>query len=105
MAELLGLEGFQVSCASNGREGLELLESSPELPGLILLDLMMPEMDGYEFREAQLRDPRLAGIPVLIMTAGSDIELKAQSLGVHGYLQKPFADIETILGVVASFFS
>jgi len=60
-------DGWQVSEASNGREGLRVLEQ--ELPDLILLDLMMPEMDGFAFVEALRANPAWAAVPVLVVTA------------------------------------
>ncbi len=60
---LLSMEGFRVTGCSNGREALDWLHASPK-PDLILLDLMMPIMDGWQFRVAQKEDPELATIPV-----------------------------------------
>jgi CheY-like chemotaxis protein len=100
MAELLHGEGYEVACAANGQEALQHLESAQPLPDLILLDLMMPLMDGYEFRAQQRRDPRLSNIPVLLMTAGGDIQAKARELEARGYLKKPFKDVITILDTI-----
>jgi CheY-like chemotaxis protein len=61
--------GFRVMTAAHGREALEHLREDPQ-PDVILLDLMMPEMDGYQFRAEQQRDPALRAIPTLIVTAG-----------------------------------
>lgn len=72
MAEVLHDEGYGVITTPNGREALDVLRALPAPPGLILLDLMMPEMNGWEFREAQIRDESLATIPVVIMTAHAD---------------------------------
>jgi CheY-like chemotaxis protein len=80
-----------------------MLDAAEQLPKLILLDLMMPVMDGYEFRAEQTRNPRISRIPVLLMSAGIDMQAKADELGAKGYLKKPFADIETILAAVARF--
>jgi CheY-like chemotaxis protein len=68
MEQLLHLEGFAPLTAPNGREALTLLESGAPVKA-ILLDLMMPVMDGWEFREKQLRNPALANIPVVVMSA------------------------------------
>ena len=70
--EALIAAGYSASSAASGPEALALLRAATVLPGLLILDLMMPEMDGYAFRQAQLRDTRLATIPVLIMTAGGE---------------------------------
>ncbi|MEY4513337.1 MAG: response regulator [Pseudomonadota bacterium] len=81
-------EGYEVAHATNGREALELLHSQPR-PSVILLDLMMPEMDGPEFRREQLLDPKLSSIPVVVLSADRLIAEKAHELGVWGYLTKP----------------
>jgi len=68
MEQLLHLEGFAPLTAPNGREALLLLEAGAPVKA-ILLDLMMPVMDGWEFRQHQLLNPALAGIPVVVMSA------------------------------------
>ena len=72
LAEALEDEGYQVRTAANGKEALALLRSSPP-PCLILLDLMMPVMNGWEFREQQLGDPALAEIPVYVISAAGNV--------------------------------
>ncbi len=104
LARLLQNAGYSVTCASNGFEALELLQAADDTPAVILLDLMMPKMDGYQFRIEQEKDPRLASIPILAMTAYSDVQTKAMSIGAKGFLKKPFSDIETILAAVGQFF-
>lgn len=104
MAELLESEGYHVLQAPNGRIALAQLAEYEHLPGLILLDLMMPVMDGYEFRKTQKADPRLENIPVLLMTARGELDEHASSLAVEGYLRKPFPDIEAILEIIGRFF-
>ncbi|MFL5814317.1 MAG: response regulator [Bdellovibrionia bacterium] len=64
----LEFEGYQVFTASNGEEGLRTLRRIPR-PGLILLDLMMPVMDGWEFMEVLHKDPGFSDIPVVVITA------------------------------------
>jgi CheY-like chemotaxis protein len=81
-------EGYEVAHATNGREALDLLRSQPK-PSMILLDLMMPEMDGPHFREVQLSDPKLSEIPVVVLSADRMIAEKARELGVLDYLTKP----------------
>jgi len=96
---LLESEGYQVSVAPNGRAALDTLAHADPLPSAILLDLMMPVMNGYEFREAQLADPRIASVPVVLMTADSHVAEKTARIGAAGALGKPF-DIDELLRVV-----
>lgn len=72
LSEFLQDEGYEVLCAQNGREALEHLRRPPS-PCVILLDLSMPVMDGLEFRVEQMKDPSLAAIPVVIVTAGKQL--------------------------------
>jgi len=90
LAELLSDEGYEVVTAQHGAEALTLLEAGPA-PSLILLDLMMPVMDGWQFRKQQLGKPHLAGIPVLLLTGANNAQRHARDLDVVGYLEKPFS--------------
>ncbi|HWX35745.1 MAG TPA: response regulator, partial [Steroidobacteraceae bacterium] len=72
LAEVLSRLGYEVQCAANGSEALELMRHSESLPGLILLDLMMPVMDGWEFRAQQRKDRALADVPVVVLSALGD---------------------------------
>lgn len=99
---LLTMEGYRVEVAGNGREALLVLQTAQELPSLIVLDLMMPVMDGFQFREQQAKDARLADIPVVIMTADGHVEEKLKRAGAAAALKKP-ADIEAILDMVSRF--
>src|SRR6266581_4459159 len=69
MAQLLTLEGFQAATVANGREALEYLNSVDRQPDVILLDLMMPVMDGWEFRRRQQADPAVSDVPVIVLSA------------------------------------
>ncbi|HEX7622854.1 MAG TPA: response regulator [Anaeromyxobacteraceae bacterium] len=93
--EILGDRGFAAFGVGNGEEALQHLRTARLHPALILLDLMMPVMDGWQFRNEQLKDPALARIPVVVMSASDDGEVSA-----HGHVGKPF-DIEELLGLVA----
>ena len=86
LAEILVMEGYEVVTAENGREALAI--AAEVRPSLILLDLLMPEMDGWAFRAHQRRDPELATIPVVIMSAVDNIRREASALGAD-YLVKP----------------
>lgn len=96
--EVLADEGFTVGGARNGHDALEYLETHPT-PNLIVLDLMMPVMDGPEFRHRQLADPRWAAIPVLVMSASDRGAEIATELGVTAFLAKPARVKELIAAV------
>lgn len=97
-------EGYDVECVSNGAQALETLRSGKKLPKVILLDLSMPVMDGYRFREEQEKDAALAEIPIVLMTAAGDPQSRALKIGAQASLKKPFADVDTILNTVGGFF-
>lgn len=96
---ILDSNGYRTLGASNGKEGLLLLGRNAAI-GLILLDMMMPVMDGRRFRDAQLGEPSLAVIPVVLITGDGNALDKAAALGVAGHLTKPL-DIDDLLKVVA----
>jgi signal transduction histidine kinase/CheY-like chemotaxis protein len=88
LADLLEHRGFPVITAANGAEALELLRVAAARPSLILLDLMMPVMDGYQFLEEQMCDPDLSDIPVAIITAGQAVD-RARVAPAIPVLSKP----------------
>jgi CheY-like chemotaxis protein len=90
LANVLRDEGYDVELARDGSEALERLANGPP-PSLILLDLMMPQMDGTEFRARQLSDSRIANIPVIVVSARPDAERMAQRLGAVDVLAKPMS--------------
>jgi CheY-like chemotaxis protein len=73
LALLLKLSGFEAVTAADGAEALRYLEGHPA-PSVIVLDVMMPVMDGTQFRRVQRQDPRLAAIPVVVCSARADLE-------------------------------
>jgi CheY-like chemotaxis protein len=99
LGEILQLEGYRVFGAANGKEALNHL-SQADAPCLILLDLMMPVMSGWEFREQQRQDPRLAQIPVAVLTGVRNSAEQILDLGAVGYFQKP-VDLSALLATVA----
>ena len=103
LADLASVEGFQVDTAANGREALRHLALGPR-PHLILLDLLMPEMNGWQFRQCQLRDPSIADIPVVVLSAMVD-GASATLLGVEGFVRKPFgpSGIESLRAMLAHY--
>jgi DNA-binding response OmpR family regulator len=89
VVEVLQDAGYTVSAAADGRQALDLLAAASPRPDLILLDLMMPVMNGFQFRQEQLKCEELAAIPVLVVTADANARIKAESLNVAGFVQKP----------------
>jgi CheY-like chemotaxis protein len=96
LVEFLGDHGFLASGASHGREALDKL-SATEPPCLIVLDLMMPVMDGREFRAQMLADPELSKVPVIVISALREGSLA--DLQVTSFLKKPLklADLLTLV--------
>src|SRR6266699_7277182 len=84
LSTLLSIEGFHAVGAEDGLEGLHLLRTvkhgAPDVPCLILLDLMMPRLGGHEFRRAQLGDPSVSSVPVAVMSGAVDIAQRARAL-------------------------
>lgn len=99
LAEILEDNGYSVVSAANGLQALAALQQGP-CPSLILLDLMMPEMDGFEFRAAQQRSKLHAAIPVVVISAVRDAVPKASKLEAAAALRKPIR-LEALLEVVA----
>jgi CheY-like chemotaxis protein len=99
LAEILRAEGYEVATAANGEVACDWLWHAPALPDVILLDLMMPVMDGWHFRAEQLQDATLAGIPVVVLSGAGDVRREATALGAAGYVTKPFK-LDSLLGVV-----
>ena len=98
MAVTLELEGHHVSTAINGRDALDKLHTG-EKPCVILLDLMMPVMNGWEFRRALEMDPVLRDVPVVVVSAAT--REMAQRAHAVAHLPKPL-DMDELLDVVGS---
>jgi CheY-like chemotaxis protein len=99
MAQMLTLEGFDAGTAANGHDALHYLRQG-DLPELILLDLMMPVMDGWEFRRIQQEDPDLASLPVIVLSALDPT--RAAEFGDAVFLTKPL-DFDRLLGLVRQY--
>jgi CheY-like chemotaxis protein len=89
LAALLEEADYQVLQAPNGAEALRILEARPGSCDIILLDLMMPVMNGWDFRRLQKRRAALANIPVVLMSAGAQIAFAVEDLDAAGYVSKP----------------
>jgi CheY-like chemotaxis protein len=89
LSQVLAEEGYTVVGAANGLEALTYLRSDGQRPDLILLDLMMPVMDGWQFRAAQREDPQLAAIPVVLLTAVTEARSTAPTLRGLACVEKP----------------
>ena len=96
---MLKVEHYTVSGAENGRVGLEMARSAP--PDLILCDIMMPELDGFEVLEALRAEPHLADVPFVFLTALDDRSSmrRGMNLGADDYLAKPFTRDELLEAV------
>ncbi len=101
LIDVLADEGYPVQAVSDGHEALEFLREH-ELPGLILLDWMMPRCDATQFRAEQRKDRRLANIPVVLLTADARGADKLRSLEAEGFLAKPVS-VERLLEVVSQY--
>nr|WP_276598717.1 response regulator [Nannocystis sp. SCPEA4] len=101
--ETMGLvlegEGYEVVTAPNGKEALQLLQTGLR-PCIVLLDLMMPVMSGWELREQMLRDPAMADIPTIVITGDTRASQRTAQLQATACIAKPF-EISDLLAVVA----
>jgi two-component system, chemotaxis family, chemotaxis protein CheY len=95
VCEILTISGYRASHAVDGIAALQMLRAG-ELPDLILLDLMMPRMDGWEFRETLLRNKKLKDIPVIVFSAVTEI---AKPIKADHFLRKPVAP-EVLLSAI-----
>ncbi len=95
---MLEFNGFEVMVALNGKEALNLMKKAECLPDLILSDIMMPEMDGWEFHESLQGFPAFKKIPFVFFSARSDPEevKRGLELGADDYITKPFTEEELI---------
>jgi DNA-binding response OmpR family regulator len=90
----LEAEGMEVIEAQNGPEGLEKARSAR--PGVVLLDVMLPKLDGWRVAEALLKDPATGEIPIIFLTARAELRDQARGLEIGGvdYITKPFNPVE-----------
>jgi len=101
----LETQGYRISCAINGQDALSLLQPVTPTslhPCLIILDLVMPIMSGVEFLSLLHQDPKLICIPVVVISAFEENELRSSQLKVQGFIKKP-VDLDILLGWVNRF--
>ena len=99
LCELLEMEGYKVQLAGNGNEGLERLRDMNAAPDLVLLDFMMPAMDGFQFRQRQIAENLHTQVPVVLMSADCHVGDKQLRGGMMDHLRKPM-DIAEVLDMV-----
>ena len=102
IAQVLEDRDYRPLRAPNGAAALDELRSAERAPCVILLDMMMPVMDGREFRAQQREDPSLRGIPVVVLSAHADAAAYACQMDAEGYLRKPI-DLRTLVETVERF--
>jgi two-component system response regulator MprA len=101
ISQLLELEGYRVVISPNGIEALTQLRGGLR-PSVILLDLMMPVMNGWQFRAEQAKDDQLARIPVVIISGDGRVTERNPQVDADGFLRKPI-DLDVLLSTVARF--
>jgi two-component system, chemotaxis family, chemotaxis protein CheY len=102
LGDLLSAEGYDVIVAGDGDIALDRLRARKNRCGLIILDLMMPRMNGWEFRRKQLEDAAVAAIPVVLLTGAGNAAKAIDELDVAGIIEKP-VDLDTLLAKVAFY--
>jgi CheY-like chemotaxis protein len=94
-------EGFNAICATNGREAIDLLRTAADQPHVVLLDLNMPVMTGWEFRREQQHDPTIAHVPVAVISADRTIA-QQPTIDAEEYFPKPL-DLDRLLAFVQQY--
>ncbi len=101
MVDTLSEAGYTIEAVANGRDAIEWLEDRAHPPKLILLDLMMPVMDGWQFLEEREKTPKAASVPVVVLSAAGNF---ARANDAVGFIRKPIA-VKPLLAVVARYFA
>jgi CheY-like chemotaxis protein len=102
LVDFLGENGYDAQGAVDGQDALTQLQRPGQLPCLIVLDMMMPVMDGEAFREKQLRDPKLATIPTVVMSAHYAGRSMAEAVDATAFMKKPL-DLDEFLQFVHEY--
>jgi signal transduction histidine kinase/HAMP domain-containing protein/CheY-like chemotaxis protein len=106
LTQLLGRVGLEAVYALNGREGIEALERNPDV-ALVLMDIMMPVMDGYEAIKMIRRTPDYADLPIVVLSAKAipGEREKALGMGANEYLQKPVVDVDRLIKIACDLLA
>lgn len=102
LVDVLEDEGYEVYSAENGEEGLKLLNEVSELPCLIIVDLMMPVLDGVGFRKEQIKSIKFSAVPTVLFSANGQISQKALTAGYSEYIRKPI-DLEQLFEITQRY--
>jgi CheY-like chemotaxis protein len=102
IAEVLEDHQYQPMGAANGKEAIDQLRAGSHKPCVILLDIMMPIMDGWQFRDLQREDPELSSIPVVVLTAHANLHEATTGMHAAACLKKP-VPLKTLLATVERF--
>lgn len=102
LTELLEDEGHEVLCAENGQVALDTLANNTDLPHVILLDLMMPIKNGFEFCMEKENDAKISHIPIIVMSADGHIRDNKSLISASAYLRKPL-DIFEMLNAIEEY--
>lgn len=97
LKEILSVSSYDVQTVSNGKLALEHLQQAMKLPDLILLDLMMPVMNGWEFSKEIQKDPKLSRIPVILLSAFNE---QVKDIPCIAFVKKPISDLTQFLKVI-----
>jgi CheY-like chemotaxis protein len=102
LAALLRRRGYQVAAVGNGKEALEWLQMG-NMPCLIILDLMMPVMNGWDFRSKQMAVQKWAAIPTVLLSGTADIAQQMKRLGTLDYISKP-VNLKRLYDIVDRYY-
>jgi CheY-like chemotaxis protein len=103
LKEMLEISGYPTETAANGVEALRRLDGGASQPALILIDLLMPVMNGWQFRSAQLERSALATIPIVVMSGAANVHNEARELGAVAYVTKPFS-MRSLLEIIGRYW-
>ena len=102
LADYLEIEGYDSKIAINGQEALDFLALAEKLPSVILLDLMMPVLNGVEFCHRQSEDARIKHLPVILMSADAQIEEKFKQVDAKAFVKKP-PKLDVLLNLIETY--